>query len=51
MIETQGLRKEYGGFVAVESSSSSVADGEVFGVIGPSGAGKTTTLQDARRVA
>ncbi len=45
MIETQGLRKEYGGFVAVEGSSFSVADGEVFGVIGPNGAGKTTTLK------
>jgi ABC-2 type transport system ATP-binding protein len=45
MIEAQGLRKEYGGFVAVENSSFSVDRGEVFGVIGPNGAGKTTTLK------
>ncbi|MEF8790288.1 MAG: ABC transporter ATP-binding protein [Haloarculaceae archaeon] len=45
MIEVEGLRKEYGGFVAVEGSSFSVDAGEVFGVIGPNGAGKTTTLK------
>ena len=45
MIVARELRKEYGGFVAVESSSFSVAEGEVFGVIGPNGAGKTTTLK------
>jgi len=45
MIEVEGLRKEYGGFVAVEGSSFAVAPGEVFGVIGPNGAGKTTTLK------
>jgi ABC-2 type transport system ATP-binding protein len=45
MIEVQGLRKEYGGFVAVEGSSFAVEPGEVFGVVGPNGAGKTTTLK------
>ena len=45
MIEAQGLRKEYGGFVAVEGSTFAVEDGEVFGIIGPNGAGKTTTLK------
>jgi ABC-2 type transport system ATP-binding protein len=45
MIEVEGLRKEYGGFVAVEGSSFAVDPGEVFGVIGPNGAGKTTTLK------
>ncbi len=45
MIEVDGLRKEYGGFVAVEGSSFAVDDGEVFGVVGPNGAGKTTTLK------
>ncbi len=45
MIEVEGLRKEYGGFVAVSGSSFSVASGEVFGVVGPNGAGKTTTLK------
>ena len=45
MIEVEGLRKEYGEFVAVEGSSFSVDRGEVFGVVGPNGAGKTTTLK------
>jgi ABC-2 type transport system ATP-binding protein len=45
MIEVEGLRKEYGGFVAVDGSSFSVERGEVFGVVGPNGAGKTTTLK------
>ncbi|MDY7081745.1 MAG: ABC transporter ATP-binding protein [Halobacteria archaeon] len=45
MIEAEGLRKEYGGFVAVEDISFSVEKGEIFGIIGPNGAGKTTTLK------
>ena len=45
MIETQGLEKEYSGFVAVEEGNFNVADGEVFGIIGPNGARKTTTLK------
>ncbi|XGI83584.1 ATP-binding cassette domain-containing protein [Halorutilales archaeon Cl-col2-1] len=45
MIEADGLRKEYGGFVAVDGISFSVDDGEIFGIIGPNGAGKTTTLK------
>ncbi|PSQ45785.1 ABC transporter ATP-binding protein [Halobacteriales archaeon SW_7_68_16] len=45
MIEVEGLRKEYGDFVAVEGSTFSVDSGEVFGVVGPNGAGKTTTLK------
>ncbi len=45
MIEAQGLRKEYGDFVAVEDATFSVDPGEVLGVIGPNGAGKTTTLK------
>ena len=45
MIEVEGLRKEYGDFVAVEGSSFAVDPGEVFGVVGPNGAGKTTTLK------
>ena len=39
------LRKEFGDFTAVESSSFTVADGEFFMLLGPSGCGKTTTLR------
>ncbi|RQG99048.1 ABC transporter ATP-binding protein [Natrarchaeobius oligotrophus] len=45
ILEVDGLRKEYGDFVAVEGSTFSIGRGEVFGVVGPNGAGKTTTLK------
>jgi len=45
MIRVEGLRKEYGDFVAVAGSSFAVETGEVFGIVGPNGAGKTTTLK------
>ncbi len=44
-IVVRDLRKEFGDFVAVESSSFTVADGEFFMLLGPSGCGKTTTLR------
>jgi ABC-2 type transport system ATP-binding protein len=43
MIEVNGLRKEYGEFVAVDQLSFNVKKGEIFGIVGPNGAGKTTT--------
>jgi ABC-2 type transport system ATP-binding protein len=45
MIRVENLRKEYRGVVAVEDSSFSVESGEVFGIVGPNGAGNTTTLK------
>ena len=44
-IEAGNLRRTFNGTVAVEDVSFSVADGEVFGLVGPDGAGKTTTLR------
>ena len=44
-IETEGLRKVYGRFVALEYLTLRVAPGEVFGFLGPNGAGKTTALK------
>src|SRR4051812_844083 len=43
-IETHGLRKHYGDFVAVDGLDLTVCEGEVFGLLGPNGAGKTTTI-------
>ena len=43
-IETRGLRKHYGQFVAVDGLDLAVREGEVFGLLGPNGAGKTTTI-------
>lgn len=44
-INIHNLRKEFGNFVAVESSTFTIADGEFFMLLGPSGCGKTTTLR------
>jgi len=45
VIETRGLRKQFGGKVAVAELSLAVQPGEVFGFLGPNGAGKTTALK------
>src|SRR5256712_3309111 len=46
IVETHGLTKRYGrGVLAVNSIDMSVRRGEVYGFLGPSGAGKTTTLR------
>lgn len=39
-----GVRKRFGGVVAVDGATFSVRSGEVVGIIGPNGAGKTTTF-------
>jgi len=44
-IETTGLRKTYGDLVAVEGLDLTVRRGEVFGLLGPNGSGKTTTIR------
>ena len=44
-IETKGLRKVYGDLVAVEGLDLDVRRGEVFGLLGPNGSGKTTTIR------
>ncbi len=45
IIETRNLRREFDGTVAVDDVSLTVEKGEVFGLVGPDGAGKTTTLR------
>jgi ABC-2 type transport system ATP-binding protein len=45
VIETRGLRKEFGTKTAVEDLSLAVRRGEVFGFLGPNGAGKTTSIK------
>jgi ABC-2 type transport system ATP-binding protein len=44
-IRTRGLRKVFGGKVAVRSLTLNVFPGEVFGFLGPNGAGKSTSLK------
>lgn len=44
-VKVRGLRKTYGLTVAVASVSFDVEAGEIFGIIGPNGSGKTTTVE------
>ena len=44
VIETRGLAKNYGSFTAVEDLNLRIEAGEVYGLLGPNGSGKTTTI-------
>jgi len=44
-IEAKGLIKKFGEVTAVDGLTLSVAPGEIFGLVGPDGAGKTTTMR------
>lgn len=44
-IELRGLTKRWGGFVAVDEMSLTIADQEFVVFLGPSGCGKTTTMR------
>lgn len=44
-IEIRGLTKSFGEITAVRELSLTVAEGELFGLVGPDGAGKTTTMR------
>jgi len=45
IIETRGLTRRFGTLVAVNNLNLTVDRGEIFGLVGPDGAGKTTTLR------
>ena len=45
VIEVEGLRKRYGPVAAVDGVSFQVHLGEIFGMVGPNGSGKTTTIE------
>jgi len=45
MIKTTGLTKIFGSVTAVRDVSLSVAKGEIHGLVGPDGAGKTTLMR------
>jgi ABC-2 type transport system ATP-binding protein len=44
-IEVRELTKSFPGVLAVDHLSFSVSKGEIFGLVGPDGAGKTTTMR------
>ena len=45
IIETHDLTRRFGELTAVDHLNLTVAPGEIFGLVGPDGAGKTTTLR------
>lgn len=44
-IRTENLTRSFGQFTAVDGLTFRVAEGEIFGLVGPDGAGKTTTMR------
>lgn len=44
-IRTESLVKSFGAVGAVDGLTIEVAEGEIFGLVGPDGAGKTTTMR------
>ncbi|QDU79537.1 putative ABC transporter ATP-binding protein YxlF [Polystyrenella longa] len=45
VIESRGLSKYYGPFIATEDVTFSVSQGEIVAFLGPNGAGKSTTMK------
>ena len=44
-VRTVALTKSFGNVLAVDGLTLNIADGEIFGLVGPDGAGKTTTMR------
>ena len=44
LLRTEGLKKHFGGVAAVDDLAMEVREGEIVGLIGPNGSGKTTAL-------
>ena len=44
VLEIKNLTKKFGSFTAVNNLSLTIEKGNVFGILGPNGSGKTTTL-------
>ena len=45
IVDIAGLNKKFGELVAVRDVSLAVERGEIFGLLGPDGAGKTTMMR------
>src|SRR6266851_6236845 len=45
IIQIQNLTRRFGTLTAVDHLNLEIAQGEIFGLVGPDGAGKTTTMR------
>ena len=45
VVEVQGLVKRFGSLAAVDDVSFTIRRGSIFGILGPNGSGKTTTIR------
>jgi ABC-2 type transport system ATP-binding protein len=45
IIQTENLTRKFGALTAVDHMNLEIAEGEIFGLVGPDGAGKTTTMR------
>jgi len=45
VVQLQGLSKNFGAVKAVDDASFDIHAGEIFGILGPNGSGKTTTIR------
>jgi branched-chain amino acid transport system ATP-binding protein len=45
LLDVQGLAKRFGGLVAAHDISFKISSGEILGLIGPNGSGKTTVMR------
>ena len=45
MIRIENLTKNYGATMALDNLNLTINDGEIFGLIGHNGAGKSTTIK------
>ena len=45
IIQTENLTRKFGALTAVDHMNVEIAEGEIFALVGPDGAGKTTTMR------
>jgi ABC-2 type transport system ATP-binding protein len=45
VLELRGLTRRYGDLVALDDLSLTLAEGQMFGFVGPNAAGKTTAMR------